>query len=66
LKTCCGVTYHQIGASFIHDGQFAQVFIDAQTRRFFVLGHPERGERDEAWSIQQTYGDRRLMEALQR
>ncbi len=65
-KTCCGVTYHQIGASFIHDGQFAQVFIDAQTRRFFVLGHPERDERDEAWSIQQTYGDRRLMEALQR
>jgi len=64
-KTCCGVTYHQIGASFMHDGQFAQMFIDRQTRRFFVLAHPERHERDEQWSIQQTYGDRRLMKALQ-
>jgi len=58
------VVFHQIGASFMHDGQFAQVFIDRTTRRFFVLGHPERAERDAAWEIQQTYGDRSLMEAL--
>ena len=63
-KTCCGVVYHQIGASFMHNGQFAQVFIDRETRRFFVLAHPERDERDDGWEIQQTYGDRSLMEAL--
>jgi len=63
-KTCSGVVYHQIGASFMHDGQFAQVFIDRTTGRFFVLGHPERHERDDGWAIQQTYGDRSLMEAL--
>lgn len=63
-KTCWGVVYHQIGASFMHDGQFAHVFIDRETRRFLVLAHPERHERDEQWSIQQTYGDRSLMEAL--
>ncbi len=63
-KACGAVVYHQIGASFMHDGQFAQVFIDRTTHRFFVLGHPERHERDDGWEIQQTYGDRSLMEAL--
>jgi len=48
----------------MHNGQFAQVFIDRETRRFFVLAHPERDERDDGWEIQQTYGDRSLMEAL--
>ncbi len=63
-KSCGHVVYHQIGASFMHDGQFAQVFIDRTTHRFFVLGHPEVRERDDRWEIQQTYGDRSLMETM--
>ena len=57
-----GVMYHQMGASFLHNGQFAQVFIDSQTDAWFVLGHPDRSEQDERCEIQQTYGDRRVMQ----
>ena len=61
-KTRNGVTYHQMGASFLQNGQFAQVFIDPETNAWFVLGHPERSEQDERFEIQQTYGDRRVMQ----
>ncbi len=62
VKKQNGVAYHSMGASFMRGGQFAQVFIDAGTGDWFVLGHPEKTEQSPEFDIQQTYGDRRVME----
>ena len=63
-KTQGGVTYHQMGASHAHDGQFAQVFIDMQTRAWFVQGYPEVSpeDQDRKGEVQITYGDRSVIE----
>lgn len=61
-KTLNGVTYHQMGASHAHDGQFAQVFVDPAIRAVFVQAHPEVAQQDPAATIQLTYGDRSLVE----
>ena len=65
VKTQSGVVYHQMGASHVHNGQFAQVFIDPDTREYFVLGHPEVASQNYQQNIQQTYGERRVMERVQ-
>ena len=63
-KTRNGIAYHQMGASHAHNGQFAQVFIDPVTRKSFVQAHPEVGRQDSIQTIQQTYGDRSVLEKL--
>jgi len=59
-----GVPYHQMGASHAHNGQFAQVFIDPATRAHFVQAHPEVDQQNYQQDIQQTYGDRGVVEKL--
>lgn len=63
-KTQGGVTYHQMGASHACNGQFAQVFIDMQTRAWFVQGYPDVSpeQQDAKGEMQITYGDRSVME----
>ena len=56
-----GIVYHQMGASHRERGQFAQVFIDADSGEFHVLAHPELGKQNAAASIQQTYGNPKVM-----
>ena len=56
-----GIAYHQMGASHMENGQFAQVFIDADSGGFHVLAHPDLGKQNAAASIQQTYGDPKVM-----
>ncbi|MBU0610001.1 MAG: metallophosphoesterase [Armatimonadetes bacterium] len=63
-KVLNGVTYHTLGANFIN-GQFVQVFADT-ARNWLVLGHPDRAETDPKCELQQTYGDRALLERAQR
>lgn len=63
-KTLNGVTYHQLGASHAHNGQFAQVFIDPETRRYFVQAHPHVDHQNDQQDIQQTYGGRGVVEKL--
>ncbi len=63
-KTQNGVTYHQMGASHAHNGQFAQVFIDPETRRYFVQADPQVDHENYPQDIQQTYGDRGVVEKL--
>ena len=56
-KTLSGVTYHQMGASHAHNGQYAQVFIDLASREYFVQALPQPGEPDYEQTVQRTYGD---------
>ena len=62
-KTRNAVTYHQMGASHAHNGQFAQVFFDAESGSFFVQAHPHLPEAEQSgWSRQVTYGDEGLLD----
>jgi len=61
-----GVVYHQMGAAHTNGGQFAQVFIDPASGDFYVQAHPEPAGPDADSVVQQSYGNRDVMERCRR
>jgi len=56
-KQADGVTYHLMGPSHRHGGQFAQVFIDTECGGFHVQALPWVRPQSAAHDVQQSYGD---------
>ena len=65
FKVQHSVPRHLVSASFLHDGQFARIFL-ATDRRCLVIGNPKRDTQNAEERIQQSYGEWSLLEDIKR